>query len=440
MDFGMLPPEVNSARIYAGPGPEPMMAAAAAWDELASDLDAAACSYAATISMLTSGPWLGRASASMAATADAYVAWMSTAAAQAQQTATQAKAAAAAYEAAFAATVPPADIAANRALLRAQVTTNFLGLNSAAIAATESHYAEMWAQDAVAMYNYAGMSAAATTLTPFTPPPQSATLTGTGAQVAALTGTGAQATAAASASGILPALQNLGLVSPSTAIEPASLGLGLSELSTASGAWASASDGDGQILTLAHDIHSDLGAFSGQMVGMEHRVLSHLKGLAAVTPADAPSVGRAVSVGALSVPPAWAAAAPTFRLAAATLPPTSVGIARATLSADPASVIGEMSLAGTAGRLFGGGVSPVGRARTPTAAAVHPAGPSASSRARTLGITAEVYELADLLRELGTLRDRGILNDEEFSAQKQRLLDLRSSGPQDCREDRSFGG
>lgn len=430
MDFGMLPPEVNSARIYAGPGSEPMMAAAAAWDELASDLDAAACSYAATISTLTSGPWLGRASASMAATADAYVAWMSTAATQAQQTATQAKAAAAAYEAAFAATVPPADIAANRALLRAQVATNFLGLNSAAIAATESHYAEMWAQDAVAMYNYAGMSASATTLTPFTPPPHSATLTGTGAQ----------ATAAASASGILPALQNLGLVSPSTAIEPASLGLGLSELSTASGAWASASDGDGQILTLAHDIHSDLGAFSGQMVGMEHRVLSHLKGLAAVTPADAPSVGRAVSVGALSVPPAWAAAAPTFRLAAATLPPTSVGIARATLSADPARVIGEMSLASTAGRLLGGGVSPVGRARTRAVASVHPAGRSASSRARTLGITAEVYELADLLRELGTLRDRGILNDEEFSAQKQRLLDLRSSGPQGCGEDRSFGG
>ncbi|WP_264069201.1 PPE family protein, partial [Mycolicibacter terrae] len=32
MDFGMLPPEVNSGRMYVGPGSSPMMAAATAWD------------------------------------------------------------------------------------------------------------------------------------------------------------------------------------------------------------------------------------------------------------------------------------------------------------------------------------------------------------------------------------------------------------------------
>ena len=69
-------------------------------------------------------------------------------------------------------TVPPPEIAANRSLLAALVATNFLGMNTPAIAATEAQYAEMWAQDAVAMYGYAGSSAAATVLSPFTSPDQ----------------------------------------------------------------------------------------------------------------------------------------------------------------------------------------------------------------------------------------------------------------------------
>ena len=102
----------------------------------------------------------------MTAAAGSYVEWLSATAAQAEQTAAQARAAAAAYEAAFALTVPPPVIAANRSLLAALVATNFLGQNTPAIAATEAQYAEMWAQDAVAMYGYAGSSASATALTP----------------------------------------------------------------------------------------------------------------------------------------------------------------------------------------------------------------------------------------------------------------------------------
>ena len=60
-------------------------------------------------------------------------------------------------------------IAANRAQLASLVATNLLGQNTPAIAATEVHYAEMWAQDAAAMYGYAGSSAAATQVPPFTP-------------------------------------------------------------------------------------------------------------------------------------------------------------------------------------------------------------------------------------------------------------------------------
>jgi PPE-repeat protein len=55
----------------------------------------------------------------------------------------------------------------------ALVATNFFGQNTAAIATTEAAYAEMWAQDAVAMYNYAASSSTATNLNPFIQAPRS---------------------------------------------------------------------------------------------------------------------------------------------------------------------------------------------------------------------------------------------------------------------------
>ena len=173
MDFGALPPEVNSARMYAGPGSGPMLAAAAAWDGLAAELRSAASSYGSVVSGLTGESWLGPSSTAMAAAAAPYVAWMNATAAQAEQAATQAKAAAGAYEAAFAMTVPPPVIAANRAQLASLIATNIFGQNTPAIAATEAQYGEMWAQDAAAMYGYAGeLGGAASQLTPFTAPPQ----------------------------------------------------------------------------------------------------------------------------------------------------------------------------------------------------------------------------------------------------------------------------
>ncbi|MFY9766034.1 MAG: PPE domain-containing protein, partial [Mycobacterium sp.] len=59
MDFAFLPPEINSGRMYTGPGPGPMLAAAAAWDDLAAELSSTASSYASEVSALTSGAWQG---------------------------------------------------------------------------------------------------------------------------------------------------------------------------------------------------------------------------------------------------------------------------------------------------------------------------------------------------------------------------------------------
>jgi PPE-repeat protein len=70
------------------------------------------------------------------------------------------------------ATVHPAVVAANRVQLAALVATNFFGQNTAAIAATEAAYAEMWAQDAAAMYSYAASASSATDVDPFSQAPQ----------------------------------------------------------------------------------------------------------------------------------------------------------------------------------------------------------------------------------------------------------------------------
>ncbi len=172
MDFGFYPPEINSGRMYSGPGSGPMLAAAQAWAALADELYTTASGYQSAVSELASGAWSGPSSASMSAAAASFVEWLSATAAQAEETAAQARAAAAAYDTAFAMTVPPPVIATNRALLAALVATNFFGQNTPAIAATEIQYAEMWAQDAVAMYGYAATSASATTLTPFSQPQQ----------------------------------------------------------------------------------------------------------------------------------------------------------------------------------------------------------------------------------------------------------------------------
>jgi PPE-repeat protein len=434
MDFAILPPEVNSGRIYAGPGSGPMLAAAAAWDQLATELQSAAASYGSVISELSAGPWLGAAAASMTSAAGPYVAWMRSTAGQAEQTAIQAKSAAAAYEVTFAATVPPPVIEANRALLQALVATNLLGQNSAAIASTEALYAEMWAQDATAMYGYAGASASATTLTPFTPAPQ----TTTGSSAAATTPAAvSQATSAA--------LQGL----TSTAATNATSASALSTLSDLAGiilflpgvaqAALTPLNTVGLFTDLTFD-DDELRDEETQQVGLN--ILRTLRDnnfrlpdgveleseLTRPVTAELPSVtaglGRAPLIGGLSVPPGWAVAAPEIRLAAVTLPATSLGAAPEVMAASPGSLFSEMTLANMAGRAISGTPTP-GR-RQERIASVACARPLSTTPASPTGhmtaMAADVHEFAQALVKLGDLRDSGLLTNEEFSKEKERLL------------------
>jgi PPE-repeat protein len=171
LDFGALPPEVTSAKIYSGPGSASMTAAATAWSGLAAELNSAAMGYDSVVTSLASEEWMGPASTAMAAAAQPYVAWTSTTATLAEEAATRARAAAAAYEQVLASVVPPPMIAINRTELAQATQFNLFGQNNGVIAQLEAQYAQFWAQNSAAMYSYAGQAAAATNVNPFTSAP-----------------------------------------------------------------------------------------------------------------------------------------------------------------------------------------------------------------------------------------------------------------------------
>src|ERR1700749_3709707 len=172
--------------MYAGPGSSSLQAAASSWNGLAAELSSAATSYEQVVNQLVSDEWMGPASTSMASAAQTYVSGLSNTATQAEQAATQARSAAAAYEQAFAATVPPPMVAANRAETSALTQANVFGQYTPTIAQLEAQYSEMWAQDSSAMYTYAGQSASAPQVQAFPSPAPTTSATGTASQAAAV--------------------------------------------------------------------------------------------------------------------------------------------------------------------------------------------------------------------------------------------------------------
>lgn len=353
MDFALLPPEINSGRMYTGPGAAPMLAAASAWDALAADLEAAAVGYSEVLASLIGQEWSGPASVAMVHAATPYVAWLQANCAKAEQTAIQAKTVAAAYETAYAATVPPAVVAANRALLATLVATNILGQNTPAIAATEAHYGEMWAQDAVAMYGYAAVAAPASTLPALDQPPQTTNPAGPGAQSAA-------ASHAAGASGQSPlnsaihtVLHQLSASTGSSDPSSESLADLVNPLTPFTSVAASGISFDSSMYTVVANgagwgrLLFVRGGFEGALTfgGLGPRgVLS-----AVTTPTVGAGMGRATPVGGLSVPPAWAGAAPEMQPVAVTLAASSSPVPTAA-GLPPGTAFQEAMMGTTAGR------------------------------------------------------------------------------------------
>lgn len=440
MDFATLPPEINSARMYAGPGPGSMLAAASAWDALAAELQSTAASYRAAISELTGGPWLGASSAEMTAATTPYLDWMTMAAAQAEQTATQARAAAAAYETAFTMTVPPVVIAANRSLLMTLIATNVLGQNTAAIAATEVHYAEMWAQDATAMYGYAGSAATASTLTPFAPPPPTTNPAG-GIQQAAATAQSVVSNSSRVLTMIPQALQGLATAAAPAAVDPTALlplvtlpvtaaavtvgTLGISSSFTSFGTTVR-----GLLINADRDYDNGRGPFTGNGVGgtmLPEWIINGTGGIGAPSDAVPDSegsarFGQANKVGRLSVPSGWTVAAPEIRPAAYTLPITSA--AAAPEVGGVGNLFSSMGLAGAAGGAVGSTASAGrGNERVRMPSRQSPTSSPQPQQDAVAAIATELQELATRAQSLlSKLADSGLLTTEQVSEQKRRFL------------------
>jgi PPE-repeat protein len=334
-DFASRPPEINSALIYSGAGAGPLMAASSAFNNLSAELSSNAASYESVISQLTGSEWTGPSSEAMAASAQPYITWLDTTSAQLRVAATQATASAAAYETAFAASIPPPVILANRTTLAALVATNILGQNTPAIAANEALYGEFWAQDAAAMYGYAGSaSAASATLTPLTPPAQNTNPAGQGQQATAVSNAAGSNGTSAALNNSLGSLQN----ASSAAANPAAalpaqdtVGSVLSALNGLFGApivgntiynigvtiaWNSAM----MTATLPLLGHFLAGAPFGVTIsdtaplgaglGFGTTLAGASSGVGGLGGATLAGMGSASSVGGMSVPAGWSAAAP----------------------------------------------------------------------------------------------------------------------------------
>jgi PPE-repeat protein len=377
IDFGALPPEVNSALIYAGPGSTSLTTAASAWNALAAELSSAAAGYGNVVTQLSSEEWTGPASANMASAVSPYVEWMTTTSAAAEQAAAQALSAAAAFESAFASVVPPPLIAANRATLAQAVQANIFGQYNSLIAQLEAQYAEMWAQDSSAMYSYAGQSATAAQVTHFTTAPAIAN------PAAALT----QAANAAAPNSIVGQLQLFlqqtiaqlqKFANPFLASKGATINSALKEVWFLLSGQTVLPNNLGTIVagyanyaSLFYNTEGlpyfsvGMGNF-GTQIAKSAGALGGAGPAAAAIPKSIPalggalgggahtagsvsgSVGSAGSVGKLSVPAAWSGASAAPASAARAIPVSTVS-AVPEGSGNPGNLLGGMPLAGTGG-------------------------------------------------------------------------------------------
>lgn len=328
-EFAALPPEITSTLVYSGPGSAPLMAAAGAYANLAAEVSTTATSWESIISLLTTEQWTGGGSAAAAAAAAPIVTYLTETAAALEQASAAASASAAAFEAAHAAVVNPALVYTNRAEWVAAL--GGLPFTLPQLMELDIEYSEMWVQDATAMSAYqAASEAAAASLQPAAP---LTTTTDPGVQALAEPFSAADSFSStladllgstppsnpnilASIDGLLgtPAFLNgvNGAVNTAAWFVMTAIPTAVSLGHTLAGAAVPAA--------AVSDVVPEAGA-AGIVEGTVVRSVAPLGGMPLGAGA-AGSLGQATTVGKLSVPATWSAAAPATQaeLAAATSP------------------------------------------------------------------------------------------------------------------------
>jgi PPE-repeat protein len=286
------------------------------------------------------------------------------------------------------------------------------------------------------MYAYAGASAGATKLAPFTAPTPVTKSGGLAGQAAAVARAGTsdaagtarrlcelvsafpsalqnlasplQSTSAATLpAGIAGVLTDLGPTSPVSFLNPLNTGVSVSSLGESLG------------VGLGSQANMNLLGAAQQLGDGEIQIMQRLEQLGSSVAAGSGAAmastgsGKAAVIGGLSVPQGWVARAPAVRLVALTSPAAVLGTATEGLADSPASLFSAMGLAAaaTAGRSAstraGQRVVVPGRAGSATV-------PTTTGSPAT-GIASELYQLAGL-------RELGISTDDEFNREKRRLL------------------
>jgi PPE-repeat protein len=287
------------------------------------------------------------------------------------------------------------------------------------------------------MYGYASSAMTATQLTPFTAPPQTTNSAGPAGQTAAAArvvsgsaGTGTQTALAQLITAMPGALQ--GLASPAQATSPlqalflVTLGLSVASLSTSSSAAVYSSMNSRVLVDNSQAILNNSDILLNSQDQLSRTGQQILERIQKLRPTGTPSaiaggsgvgrapvlvsasMGQAASAGRLSVPVSWAAAAPEIRAAAYGLPATSVDAAPAASARAAGTAFSEMAFAGMGGSALAGTVS---RGRQEYIEAT--AGDHVKSPQRAL--ESPVTKMAAGIRELGELRDSGLLTDKEFN-------------------------
>ena len=243
---------------------------------------------------------------------------------------------------------------------------NIFGQYTAQIAAAEAAYADMWAQDAQAMYSYASTSSTATALTPFTEPPETTTATGQSAQAAAvsqaagssgsttaqsmlsqlmasvpkqlesLAATGSSSAATDPTSSILSAFSNF-----NTLAGPANLSAAFSRTATSGGSFLTGAYRAGIQAQDLPKIAEEEADAAGRAAGGAKAATQSWVSEAVERPVLA-GMGQAAPIGGLSAPQAWASATP---IASAVEQPQ--WLSEADLGAVPASA--DTSMGGMSG-------------------------------------------------------------------------------------------